>query len=148
LETREHMCVPRAAKSFFIPGVHSPPGAVGHVAAPELPSQEARALSSGTCGSTGAHLRKESMSGATRLVAAPELFSARRRGLGLRNTWWCWSTPLQGGEVQSCGNTWQRRSSAQQRGEVRERGTHGGTEAHLYSLRGSVWIHALLLVLI
>jgi hypothetical protein len=103
LETRGHMCVPRAAKSFFIPGVHSPPGAVGHVAAPELPSQEVRALSSGTCGSTGAHLRKESMSGATRLVAAPELFSARRRGLGLRNTWWCWSTPLQGGEVQSCG---------------------------------------------
>jgi hypothetical protein len=43
VETREPSCVPRAAKCFFIPVVHIPPGAVGHVIAPELPSQEGRA---------------------------------------------------------------------------------------------------------
>jgi hypothetical protein len=59
LETRKPSCVPRAAKPFFIHVVHSPPGAVGHVAAPELPSQEGRAQSRGTRGSTGAHLSNE-----------------------------------------------------------------------------------------
>jgi hypothetical protein len=38
LETREPSCVPRAAKLFFILVVHSPPGAVENVKAPELPS--------------------------------------------------------------------------------------------------------------
>jgi hypothetical protein len=52
LETRESSYVSRAAKPFFILVVHSPPGAVGHVVAPELPSQEGRALSHGTRGST------------------------------------------------------------------------------------------------
>jgi hypothetical protein len=56
LEIREPSCVPRAAKHFFIPVVHSPPGAVGHVTAPELPSQEGRARSHGTHGSVGAPL--------------------------------------------------------------------------------------------
>jgi hypothetical protein len=56
LETREPNCVPRAAKTFFIPMVHGPPRAVGHVTALELPSQEGRAPSRGTCGSTGAPL--------------------------------------------------------------------------------------------
>jgi hypothetical protein len=39
LKTRDPSCVARVAKSFFIPVAHSPPGAVGHVVAPELPSQ-------------------------------------------------------------------------------------------------------------
>jgi hypothetical protein len=56
LETREPIYVPRVAKSFFIHVVHSPLGTVGHVAAPELPSQEGRARSHGTRGSTGALL--------------------------------------------------------------------------------------------
>jgi hypothetical protein len=38
LETSEPSCVPRAVKPFFILVVHSPPGVMGHVAAPELPS--------------------------------------------------------------------------------------------------------------
>jgi hypothetical protein len=70
--------VPRAAKRFFIPVVHSLPGAVGHVAPPELLSQEGRVLSHGTRGSTGAHLIKEARSGAEGHVVAPELTSARR----------------------------------------------------------------------
>jgi hypothetical protein len=56
LETREPSCVPRAAKLFFIPVIHNPSGAVGHVATPELPSQEGRAPSHGTRVSTGAPL--------------------------------------------------------------------------------------------
>jgi hypothetical protein len=56
LETHEPSCVPEAAKPFFIPVVHSPPGAVGHVAASELPSQKGKALSHGARDSTGAPL--------------------------------------------------------------------------------------------
>jgi hypothetical protein len=104
--------VPRAAKPFFIPVVHSPPGAVGHVASPELPSQEGRAQSPGTRGSAGAHLSKEARSGAAGHMAAPELTSARRRGSELRDTWW-------------------RRSLPQQGGKVRGSGTRGGSGAHL-----------------
>jgi hypothetical protein len=65
------------------------PRAVGHVAAPELPSQEGRARSHGTHGSIGAHLIKEARTGAEGHVAAPEPTSARRRGPGLQDTWWC-----------------------------------------------------------
>jgi hypothetical protein len=36
LDTCEPSCVPGAARPFFIPVVHSPLGAVGYVAAPEL----------------------------------------------------------------------------------------------------------------
>jgi hypothetical protein len=39
LDTCESNCVPGAARSFFIPVVHSPLGAVGYVAAPELSSR-------------------------------------------------------------------------------------------------------------
>jgi hypothetical protein len=74
--------VSRIAKSFFIPVVHSPLGVVGHVVAPELPSQGGRARSHGTCGSIGAHLVREARSGAEGHVAAPELTSVRRRGPG------------------------------------------------------------------
>jgi hypothetical protein len=73
-------CMPRAAKPFFILVVHSMPGAVGHVAAPELPSQEGSALSHVTCGSVGAPLVKEARSEAEVHVATLELTSARRQG--------------------------------------------------------------------
>jgi hypothetical protein len=69
--------VPRAAKPFFIPVVHSPPRAVGHVAAPELPSQGGEVQGRETRGSTGAHLIKDVRSGAEGHVAAPELTSVR-----------------------------------------------------------------------
>jgi hypothetical protein len=39
LDTCEPNCVPGAARPFFIPVVHSPLGAVGYVAAPELSSR-------------------------------------------------------------------------------------------------------------
>jgi hypothetical protein len=70
LETREPSCVPRVAKTFFIPVAHSPSEAVGYVATLELPSQEGRAPSRGTHGSTGAHLDREERSGATWYVTA------------------------------------------------------------------------------
>jgi hypothetical protein len=122
LETREPSYVSRAAMPFFISVVHtwqhrsSPlrkvePRAVGHVAAPELPSQEGRARSPGTRGSVGAHLSKEARSGAAGHVAAPELTSPRMRGSALRDTW-------------------RRRSSPQQGGEVWGHGTRGGSRAH------------------
>jgi hypothetical protein len=112
METREPSCVSRAAKPFFIPMVHSLPGAVEHVAAPELPSQEGRARSHETRGSDGAHLKKETRSGVVGHMAASELTSARRRGSELRNMW-------------------RRRSSPQQVEEVRGRGTCDGSGAHL-----------------
>jgi hypothetical protein len=105
LETRKPTCVPRADKSFFIPVVHSPSRTMGHVAAPELPSQEGRARSRGTHGSTGArlskearsrghgtrvsagaHLSKEVRSEVTGHVAAPKLTSLGRQGPELRVT--------------------------------------------------------------
>jgi hypothetical protein len=39
LETCEPNCVPEVARLFFIPVVHSPLGAVGYVAVPELSSR-------------------------------------------------------------------------------------------------------------
>jgi hypothetical protein len=59
LETHEPSCAPRTAKSFFIPVVHSLSGPVGHMVAPELPSQEGRAPSRGTRHSTGAPLSEK-----------------------------------------------------------------------------------------
>jgi hypothetical protein len=117
LEIRESSYVPRAAKLFFIPVVHNPSGVVGYVAALEFSSQEGIAPSHGTRGSAGAHLSNEVRFRAEGHVVTPELTSARRRGLGPRDTWWLRSPPLQGSVVRS------------------------------YSLRGSVWIHVLLLVL-
>jgi hypothetical protein len=84
LETREPSCVPRAAKCFFIPVIHSPPGGVGHVAAPELPSQEGRAPSRGTRDSTGAPLLGRQ---------SPEPWDMWQRR----------SSPQQGGEVRGHG---------------------------------------------
>jgi hypothetical protein len=84
LETREPSCMHRVAKTFFIPVVHSPPGVVGHMPAPKLPSQEGRAPSRGAYGSTGAPL------------------SGRQRP----EPWDMWqrrSSPQQGGEIQSHG---------------------------------------------
>jgi hypothetical protein len=78
LETREASCVPRAANHFFISVVHSPPGAVGHVTPPQLPSQEGRAPSRETSDSAGAHLGKEARSGAAGHVTVPEPTSAGR----------------------------------------------------------------------
>jgi hypothetical protein len=51
-ETHEPSYVSRSAKPFFIPVVYSPSRAVEHMATPELPSQEGRALSLRTRGST------------------------------------------------------------------------------------------------
>jgi hypothetical protein len=125
METREPSCVSWTAKLFFFPVVHSPPGAVGHVAAPELPSQEGRIQSRGTHGNTGAHLVKEARSRAEGHMAAPELTSARRRG---PRPW----------------DAWQHRSSPQHGGEVRGRGTCGGAGSYLYRevwTRGSTGAH-------
>jgi hypothetical protein len=58
LETHVSNYVHRATKSLFIPMVHSPSGVVRNVAAPELPSQEGRARSRETRGSTEAPLSK------------------------------------------------------------------------------------------
>jgi hypothetical protein len=93
MKTCEPSCVPRVGKPFFIPVVHSPPGAVGHVVAPELPSQEGRAPSRGIRGSTRA--------------------------------------PLSGRQGPEPWDTWQRRSSPQQGGEVWGRETRGSAGAHL-----------------
>jgi hypothetical protein len=43
LDTCEPSCVPGAARPFFIPMVHSPLGAVGYMAAPELSSRGGKA---------------------------------------------------------------------------------------------------------
>jgi hypothetical protein len=82
LKTHEPSYVPRAAKHFFIPVVHSPTRAVGFVAAPKLPSQEGRALSRGTRGSTGAPL-------------------SGRQSPKPWDTWQRRSSHQKGGEVQS-----------------------------------------------
>jgi hypothetical protein len=55
----------------------------------------------------------EAEPGAMGHVKAPEPISVGKRGPELRDTW-------------------QRRSSSQQGGEVRGRGTHGGAGGHLY----------------
>jgi hypothetical protein len=56
------------------------------VTAPELPSQEGRARSHGTRGSTGAHLSKEVRFGAEGHVTTLELASTRRQCQELRDT--------------------------------------------------------------
>jgi hypothetical protein len=81
------------------------------------PQQEDEVRGHGTRGSTGVHLVKEAKFRAEGHVAASKLTSARRRGSRPWDTWWRWSPPLQGGVVQS------------------------------YCLRGSAWMHTVLLVL-
>jgi hypothetical protein len=56
LETRESSCMATTAKHFIIFMVHSLSGAVGHMTAPELPSQEGRARSPNTRDNTEAPL--------------------------------------------------------------------------------------------
>jgi hypothetical protein len=92
LETREPSCVPRAAKPFFIPVVHSPLGAVGDVVASELSPRGSRARSHGPRGSARAHLGREERSGVEGYVATPQLSSARRQDPGPWDT--CRSPPL------------------------------------------------------
>jgi hypothetical protein len=107
---------------FFILVVHSLLGVVGHVAAPELPSQKGRAQSRGTRGSTGAYLSKEARSGAEGHMIALELTSVRKRGPGPRDTWQHWSLPLQGGV-----DTWQHQSSPLKKAEP-------GAKGHMVAL--------------
>jgi hypothetical protein len=111
METREPSCVSRAANLFFIPVVHSPPRAVGYMTAPELSSQEDRALSRGTRDNTGAPL-------------------SRRQSPEPWDMWQHRSSPhrRQGPELR---DMWQHRSSPQQGGKVRGHGTRGITESHL-----------------
>jgi hypothetical protein len=108
---REARPEPRGSAGAHL-GREARSGAEEHVTAPELSSQGGRARRHGTRGSAGAHLGREARSGAEEHVAASELNSARRRGPGPRDTW-------------------QHRSSPQQGGEVRGRGTRGGSGAHL-----------------
>jgi hypothetical protein len=122
---------------------------MGHVAASELPSQEGRALSRGTRGSTGAPLsgrqntepwdtwqcRSSPQQGGevwdreTRGGAGGHLCREVRSGAG--GPWQRRSSPQQGGEVQGHRTHAWRRSSPQQGGEVQGCETHGGAEAHL-----------------
>jgi hypothetical protein len=109
LDTSEPSCVPGAARSFFIPVVHNPLGAVGTWQHRSSPLGEARP---GPRGSAGAHLGREARSEAEEHVATPEPTSTGRRGPELRNTW-------------------QRRSSTQQGGEAQGHGPRGSTRTHL-----------------
>jgi hypothetical protein len=112
METCEPICMPRAAKPFFIPVVHTPLGGVEYVTAPELSSREGRARCHGTRGSTGAHLVREARPGVEGHMVAPELTLPGRQGPEPRDTWQHQSSPQQGGKVQG-------------------HGTRGGAEAHL-----------------
>jgi hypothetical protein len=119
LEICEPSCVPRAGNPFFIHVVHSPPMAVGHVIALELPSQGGGARSHGH-------------------VVAPELTSARRRGPRPWDMWQHRSPPRQGGEVQ--GRRTRGGSRAHLCREVWSKATacmaaHGCTPYSLSSLR-------------
>jgi hypothetical protein len=58
---------------------------VGHVVAPELPSQEGRVRSHGTRDSTGAHIVKEATSGAEGHVAAGAHLSKEVRSGAVRH---------------------------------------------------------------
>jgi hypothetical protein len=154
LETREPSCVSSAANPFFIPMVHSPPGTVGDMAAPKLPSQEGIAPSRGTHDNTGALLSK---------MQSPEPW----------DTWQRRSSPQHGGEVWGRGIRGsagahlskearfgakghvvaQELTSARRRGpgprdtwRLQNPPLQGGV-VRSYSLRGSAWKHVLLLVL-
>jgi hypothetical protein len=99
LKICEASCVLRTAKPFFVPVVHSPLGAVGYVAAPELSSQRGRARTHGIRGSDRAHLGSEARSRAEECVTTSELNSAKRRGPGPRDMWQHRSPPRKEGEV-------------------------------------------------
>jgi hypothetical protein len=110
LDTCEPSCVPGVARSFFIPVVHSPLGAVGYVATLEHSSRGGEA---GATWQRRSSPLREAEPGAMGHVATSEPTSAGRRGPELRAMW-------------------QHRSSPQQGGEVRGHGTHSGSEAQLY----------------
>jgi hypothetical protein len=65
------------------------PGAVGHMVAPELTSQEVKAQSRGIRGSAGCHLSMEARSKAAGHVVASEPTSAGRCVPKLQLTWQC-----------------------------------------------------------
>jgi hypothetical protein len=72
LDTSELSCVPEAARSFFIPVVHSPLGPVGTWQHRSSPLGEVRP---GPRGSAGAHLGREARSGAEEHMTALNLSS-------------------------------------------------------------------------
>jgi hypothetical protein len=79
----------RVAKPFFIPVVHSPLGEWDTWQHWSSPLEEAEPRAMGH-------------------VAAPEPTSAGRRDPEMRDTWQCWRSRQQGGEVLghgTCGNT-------------------------------------------
>jgi hypothetical protein len=92
-------------------------GAAGHVVAPELPWAGQQELEPHDTWGPRAAPSWAAGAGAAGHVAAPEL-------------------PLAGQRELEPQDTWQRRSPPQQGGEARS-----------YNLRGSTWIHALLLAL-
>jgi hypothetical protein len=66
-------------RPFFIPVVHSPLGAMGYVAAPELSSCGGRAQSHEIHGSARAHLGREARSGAEEHVAGVRSYTVHDR---------------------------------------------------------------------
>jgi hypothetical protein len=84
---------------------------VGHVAAPELPSQEGKAPSHGTRGSTEAPL-------------------SGRQSPDQWDMWQHRSFPLRNAEPGAVGHVAVKELTSQE-GEVRSRGTHGSAGAHL-----------------
>jgi hypothetical protein len=144
LETCEPSCVSWTAKLFFFPVVHSPPGAMGHVAAPELPSQEGRTQSRGTHGNTGAHLVKKARFRAKGHMAAPKLTSARRRGPRPRDAWQHRSSLQHGARSEAVGHVVALDPTStgryghvaapeliSQEGRAQSQGTCGSVGAHL-----------------
>jgi hypothetical protein len=128
LKTCEPSHVPREAKPFFIPMVHSLLGLMGYVAAPELSSRGGRAQSHGTCGSARAHHDREARFRAEEHVIALELSSRGGEARDHVATPEPTSVGRRGPELR---NTWHRRSSTQQGGETQGHRTHGSTGAHL-----------------
>jgi hypothetical protein len=87
LKTCEPSCVPRVARPFFIPVVHSPPGLWDTWQHRSSPHQGGKDRSRETRGSAGGHLSKEVRSGVTGHVVAPEPTSTGRCGPKLQLTW-------------------------------------------------------------
>jgi hypothetical protein len=129
LDTCEPSCVSGATRPFFIPVVHSPLGAVGYVATPEL-SSPLREVRPGPRGSARAHLSREAMSGAEEHVAAPELSSRGGRA---------WSHGAHGSAGAYLGREARRRAEehvkapelSSQGGRAQSHGTCGSARAHL-----------------
>jgi hypothetical protein len=134
-ETRKLSCMPRAAKPFFIPVVHSPLG-----------SWDTWQHWSSSLG--------EEDSGAMGQVEVPEPTSAGKGAPKLRDTWQRWSPPQQGGEVRGYGTRGSVRAHLSREARCRATGhviapepTSTGGEVQSYRVCGSTWMHNLLLVL-